>query len=74
MPEVVQYEKTIIEIPEIDYESLITEDNEPVDNVFSEKQQRLLVEPLYTSWKPESHLRIFQYTRRNGSVSVRMFA
>ena len=54
MPEVVQYEKTLIEMPEIDYESLITEDDEPVDNVFSEKQQRLLVEPLYSSWKPES--------------------
>ena len=29
---------------------LITEDDEPVDNVFSEKQQRLLTESLYTSW------------------------
>ena len=27
-----------------------TEDDAPVDNLFSERQQRLLVEPLYTSW------------------------
>ena len=36
-----------------DIEDLITEDDEPVDNLFSAKQQRLLVEPLYTSWHPE---------------------
>jgi Uma2 family endonuclease len=35
---------------EPDVEHLITEDDEPVDNVFSEKQQRLLTEPLYSSW------------------------
>jgi len=29
---------------------LITEDDTPVDNFFSEKQQRLLTEPLYSSW------------------------
>ena len=32
--------------------NLVTEDNEPVDNVFSEKERRLLVEPLTTSWHP----------------------
>ncbi len=31
---------------------LVTEDDTPVDNIFSEKQQRLLTEPLYSSWKP----------------------
>lgn len=31
---------------------LVTEDDEPVDNFFSAKQQRLLVEPLYSSWQP----------------------
>lgn len=41
----------IDEAPDINH--LITEDDEPVDNLFSEKQQRLLVEPLYSSWKPE---------------------
>ena len=32
--------------------NLITEDDEPVDNIFSEKQQRLLVNALYESWTP----------------------
>lgn len=32
--------------------TLVTEDDEPVDNLFSAKQQRLLVEPLYSSWTP----------------------
>ncbi len=31
-------------------ENLVTEDDVPVDNVFSEKQQRLLTEPLFSSW------------------------
>ena len=35
---------------DIDIESLVTEDDTPVDNMPSEKQQRLLTEPLYTSW------------------------
>ncbi|MBE2197485.1 MAG: Uma2 family endonuclease [Anaerolinea sp.] len=34
--------------PNLDH--LVTEDDTPVDNIFSEKQQRLLTEPLYTSW------------------------
>ena len=33
-----------------DIESLVTEDDTPVDNMSSEKQQRLLTEPLYSSW------------------------
>jgi len=32
--------------------NMITEDDEPVDNRFTEKQMRLLVEPLYSSWQP----------------------
>ncbi len=35
---------------EIDYEQIITEDDTPVDNLFSERQQRLLAESLYASW------------------------
>ena len=35
-----------------DISQLITEDDTSVDNIFSEKQQRLLVEPLYSSWNP----------------------
>ena len=34
--------------PKIDH--LITEDDTPVDSVYHEKQQRLLTEPLYSSW------------------------
>lgn len=46
------YESAFLaESPDIDH--LITEDDTPVDNIFSEKQQRLLVEPLYLSWHPE---------------------
>lgn len=39
----------------IDTSHIITEDDEPVDNVFSAKQQRLLVEPLYSnsSWRTD---------------------
>src|SRR5262245_17794496 len=32
--------------------NLVTEDDEPVDNLYSAKQQRLLVEPLYSNWLP----------------------
>lgn len=31
-------------------EHLVTEDDTPGDNIFSEKQQRLLTEPLYSCW------------------------
>jgi Uma2 family endonuclease len=34
--------------PKVD--NIVTEDDTPVDNWFSEKQQRLLTEPLYSSW------------------------
>jgi Uma2 family endonuclease len=34
---------------EPDYEQLITEDDTPVDNIFSEIQQRLLIDPLYNN-------------------------
>jgi Uma2 family endonuclease len=37
---------------ELDVSHLITEDDTPVDNLYSEKQQRLLTEPLYSSWRP----------------------
>ncbi len=33
-----------------DIDALVTEDDTPVDNLPSEKQQRLLTEPLYSSW------------------------
>ncbi len=34
----------------LDLTHIVTEDDEPVDNIFSAIQQRLLVEPLYSSW------------------------
>ena len=37
-----------------DITNLMTEDDTPVDNLPSEKQQRLLTEPLYSSWTPEA--------------------
>jgi Uma2 family endonuclease len=43
-------ERPLLEVPEDlrpDVEHLVTEDDTPVDNIFSEKQQRLLTEPLY---------------------------
>lgn len=39
-------------VTELDIDHLVTEDDTPVDNFQSEKQQRLLVEPLYSSWSP----------------------
>ncbi|MBI4852556.1 MAG: Uma2 family endonuclease [Acidobacteria bacterium] len=35
---------------EISIDNLVIEDDEPVDNILSEKNQRLLTEPLYASW------------------------
>jgi len=43
-------------LPVVDH--LVTEDGAPVDNVFSEKEQRLLTEPLFSSWPgPEGQRR-----------------
>ena len=42
-------------MPPPDISHVVTEDDTPVDNVFAEKQERLLTEPLYSSWTgPES--------------------
>ncbi|MBF0451026.1 MAG: Uma2 family endonuclease [Candidatus Magnetomorum sp.] len=38
---------------EIDYNQFITEDDEPVDNIFSERQQRLLPDAIHASWERE---------------------
>ena len=40
-------------VTELDISYLTIEDDTPVDNFQSEKQQRLLVEPLYSSWSPD---------------------
>lgn len=42
---------TVVEPPDIS--QIVTEDDTPVDDLFSAKQQRLLVEPLYSSWHYE---------------------
>lgn len=47
------WEKELEEIRvevEREMENLVTEDDTPVDNILSEKQQRLLTEPLYGAW------------------------
>ena len=46
-------------IPVPDVSGLITEDDTPVDNVSSEKQMRLLTEPLYGSWRAPESRRFF---------------
>ncbi len=51
MAEAITEQTAPIEIPDVEH--LITEDDAPVDNIPSEKQQRLLVEPLYSSWQVE---------------------
>ena len=40
-------------------EHLVTEDNKAVDSVFSEKQMRLLTEPLFSSWQGRNEGRKF---------------
>jgi len=40
------------EIPVPDVSNVITEDDTPVDSLFSEKQMRLLTESLHSSWQP----------------------
>jgi len=42
-----------------DIADLITEDDTPVDNLLSEKQQRLLTEPLYSAWAGPGEGRLF---------------
>ncbi|MCX6047339.1 MAG: Uma2 family endonuclease [Chloroflexi bacterium] len=44
---------SVFEIVAPDISQLVTEDDQPVDNIPSAKQQRLLVEPLYSSRKIE---------------------
>lgn len=47
------------DVYEIDISHIVTEDDEPVDNIFSDVQQRLLVEPLYSSWPGPGEGRTF---------------
>ena len=47
----IQMEPEWVEVPAPDISHLITEDDTPVDNLISEKQQRLLTSSLYSSLK-----------------------
>jgi Uma2 family endonuclease len=42
--------KPPIELKEMDYDSLVTEDDTPVDNFYCEKQLRLIPDSLHASW------------------------
>ena len=46
-------------IGELDISHIVTEDDTPVDNLFSEKQQRLLTEPLFSNWDGGARQRPF---------------
>src|SRR5690349_19041515 len=50
--------------PNIDH--IVTEDDTPVDDIFSEKQQRLLTEPLYSSWPGPGNDRVFMVAANVG--------
>src|SRR4051812_6598882 len=39
-------------VPKIDLSELVTEDGQPVDNLYVERLYKLLTEPLYVSWVP----------------------
>ena len=52
--EIVETEKSYIELyGDLEISQIETENDDPVDNLFSAKQQRLLVESLYTSWQQD---------------------
>jgi Uma2 family endonuclease len=53
-----------------DIRNLITEDDAPVDNLPSEKQQRLLTEPLYSSWTGPGDERPFLAAANVGIFSM----
>ena len=53
-----------------DIQCLITEDETPVDNLPSEKQQRLLTEPLYSAWAGPGEGRIFLAAANVGIFAV----
>ena len=52
------------DLPNLD--ELVTEDDAPMDNLFSEKQQRLLTESLYSTWSGPGEGRKFLATANVG--------
>ena len=59
VPAVVPGSATLAPALGVDIETLVTEDDTPVDNMPSEKQQRLLTEPLFSSWSGPGRGRSF---------------
>ena len=49
----------LFEIPIPDVSNLVTEDDTPVDSIFSERQMHLLTDALYASWTPPVDARSF---------------
>ena len=49
-----------------DLDAIVTEDSTSVDNPFSEKQMRLLTEPLYASWPGPGNDRPFRVLAKVG--------
>ncbi len=49
----------LFEIPIPDVSNLVTEDDTPVESIFSERQMHLLTDALYTSWTPPVEARSF---------------
>src|SRR5712692_470603 len=63
-------------IPELDpsvipnLDDLVTEDGAAVDNIYTEKQYRLLTEPLYSSWAGPGEGRPFLVTTNVGLFPI----
>lgn len=48
--EAARHEGGVLDESAIDYDAIVTEDDTPVDNLYSERNQRLLTEPLDSQW------------------------
>lgn len=76
LPKLVGWEAELAEIRaevEREMEELVTEDDHPVDNILSEKQQRLLTEPLYGSWRGPDQQGTPGYCRFMALANVGLF-
>jgi Uma2 family endonuclease len=58
------------EIPVPDLDHIVIQDDQPVDSIFVEKQQRLLTEPLETSWEGPGEDRTFLVLANVGVFST----
>ena len=55
-----------------DISQLVTEDDNPVDNIPSAKQQRLLVEPLYSARKIEQRKNVTEPNKHTSALNKNM--